>query len=84
MNEQRLVTMRELIKRLPFSRGHVYRLIREGKFPAPIKLGDRRVAWLEHEVEHGSLLASPSVTLDRPSPTPLDQWRSTSCLSTSW
>lgn len=51
MNGQRLVTMRELIKRVPFSRGHVYRLIHDGKFPAPIKLGDRRVAWLKHEVE---------------------------------
>ena len=51
MNGQRLVTMRELIKRVPFSRVHVYRLIRDGKFPAPIKLGDRRVAWLEHEIE---------------------------------
>lgn len=52
MNQQRLVTMPELIELVPFSRGHVYRLIREGKFPAPIKLGDRRVAWLEHELEH--------------------------------
>ena len=51
MNGQRLVTMRELVERVPFSRVHIYRLIRDGKFPAPIKLGDRRVAFLENEVE---------------------------------
>jgi predicted DNA-binding transcriptional regulator AlpA len=35
----------------PFSRRHTERLILEGKFPAPIKAGEHRVAWIEAEVD---------------------------------
>ena len=33
-----------------YSRGHVYRLARAGRFPTPIQLGPGRVGWLDHEV----------------------------------
>jgi prophage regulatory protein len=33
-----------------FSRGQIYDLMRAGKFPANIKLGGYRAAWLRHEV----------------------------------
>jgi hypothetical protein len=29
----------------------IYRLIAEGKFPAPIRIGPRRVVWLTDEIE---------------------------------
>lgn len=29
----------------------IYQLIKEGKFPRPIKLGARAVGWLEHEID---------------------------------
>ena len=29
----------------------VYRLIKEGKFPKPINMGERAVAWIEDEIE---------------------------------
>jgi prophage regulatory protein len=38
-------------------RGHVYtrrhteRLVKASKFPAPIKVGDHRIAWIEEEVD---------------------------------
>ncbi|MDP4984430.1 helix-turn-helix transcriptional regulator, partial [Pseudoalteromonas tunicata] len=32
------------------SRSSIYKKIAEGSFPKPIKLGDRAVAWLEHDV----------------------------------
>jgi prophage regulatory protein len=35
----------------PYSRQHTYRLIRDGKFPKPIKLGENRIAFSEDEVD---------------------------------
>lgn len=43
----------------PFTRRHTERLVKEGKFPSPIKAGVRRVAWIEAEVdEHNARLAA--------------------------
>jgi predicted DNA-binding transcriptional regulator AlpA len=45
----RIDQLREIF---PFSRPSIYRLIRAGKFPAPISLGGgRAVGWLRREVE---------------------------------
>ncbi len=38
-------------KRFPFTRVHTMRLVHSGKFPAPIRLGDRHIAWDENEVD---------------------------------
>jgi len=29
---------------------HIRRLVKDGKFPSPIRLGENRVAWIESEV----------------------------------
>ena len=31
--------------------GHIYELVAQGKFPAPIKIGPRASGWLSREVE---------------------------------
>jgi prophage regulatory protein len=33
------------------SRPHTYRLIRDGKHPRPIKIGDRAVGFIEDEID---------------------------------
>ena len=38
-------------QRVPYSRSEIYRLISLGKFPKPITLGERAVAWDMDEVE---------------------------------
>jgi prophage regulatory protein len=38
-------------KGIVWSRAHVYRLIRAGKFPQPLKLGEGTTAWLEEEID---------------------------------
>ncbi len=38
-------------KGIPFTRTHVWRLIKAGKFPAAVKVGERRLAWVENEVD---------------------------------
>jgi len=39
------------LKGVNYSRAHLFRLIRAGKFPAPIKLGENRNAFVETEVD---------------------------------
>ena len=36
--------------RVPYSETSIYRLMREGKFPKPLKVGARAVAWRSDEV----------------------------------
>jgi prophage regulatory protein len=47
----RLIRLRELVKLLSISRANVYRLMKMGKFPQPIKLAERTVAWRLSEIE---------------------------------
>lgn len=48
---QRMLTLRDVRDRTTFSKTHIYRLINAGTFPRPIKLGPRRVAFVEREVD---------------------------------
>lgn len=41
----------ELLARIPLSNQTIDRLVAEGKFPAPFRIGARAVAWKESEVE---------------------------------
>jgi prophage regulatory protein len=34
-----------------FSRQHLHRLIRAGKFPRPVKVGENTNAWVEPEID---------------------------------
>ena len=49
----KLLSMTELrtVKGVSYSRPHLFRLIKAGTFPRPIKLGENRNAWLEAEVD---------------------------------
>lgn len=43
---ERLLTMKELVDLyVRYSRSHIMRLIDEGKFPKPMRLGNARIAW---------------------------------------
>jgi predicted DNA-binding transcriptional regulator AlpA len=44
----------------PFTRVHTMRLVRDGKFPAPLHLSERRIAWSEAEIDahHAALAAN--------------------------
>ena len=47
----RVISWRELSEMIPFTRQHVLRLEKAGKFPRRLKLGQRRVAWVYAEIE---------------------------------
>jgi prophage regulatory protein len=38
-------------KGIPYSKVHLWRLEREGKFPRRVKLGENRHGWLESEID---------------------------------
>lgn len=49
--EQSLIRMPEAIRRTGYGKAWIYKLIADGKFPAPVKLGSRSIAFVESEVD---------------------------------
>lgn len=43
--EKRLIRIQEVSRRTGFGRAMLYRLMKEGEFPASVKLGRKSVAW---------------------------------------
>ena len=64
-NTDRLLRLREVQSRTALGRSSIYRMMRDGSFPEPLKVGVRPVRWRESEIE-GWLAARPRVTDDRP------------------
>jgi len=51
MERERLIALPEVKQRTSLGKTTIYERIAAGTFPRPVKLGERRVAWLESEVE---------------------------------
>ncbi len=47
----RLLRISEVVKTTGMGRSTVYRLVKENKFPRPVRLGARSSAWREDEVQ---------------------------------
>ena len=47
----RLIRLPEVLERTGYGKAWIYRLIRESRFPAPVKIGVRAVAFVESEVD---------------------------------
>jgi prophage regulatory protein len=50
LTRHRLIDLYEVVRRTGLSRSTIYNYISAGLFPRPRKLGLRRVAWLESDV----------------------------------
>lgn len=48
---KKLLSKRQVKEKVTYSFAHIDRLERAGKFPKRIQLGQRRVAWLEEEID---------------------------------
>jgi len=46
----RVLRINTVAERVQYHPVHVRRLVKAGKFPAPIRLGENRVVWAEDEV----------------------------------
>jgi len=47
----RLIRLPEVLHKTGYKKAWIYRLISENRFPKPIKLGSRAVAFIEGEIE---------------------------------
>lgn len=47
----KLIRLPEVIRRTGFGKTWIYTLIRAGKFPKQIKIGERAIAFIESEVD---------------------------------
>lgn len=45
------LNQKEVCKIIPFSRQHILRLEKKGKFPARVKLGEKRIAWRKSDID---------------------------------
>ena len=51
MERTTLLLLAEVMRRTTLGKTRIYQLVGEGSFPSPARLGARRVAWDEREVE---------------------------------
>lgn len=51
MTHERLIKLPDVCANVGLRKAGVYKAIREGRFPPPIKLGKRAVAWPESVVQ---------------------------------
>ena len=47
----RLVRLPELLNLVPLSKASIYRLVKAGTFPAPVRIGAHAVAWRWSDLE---------------------------------
>jgi prophage regulatory protein len=43
--DDRIIDPKELLERIPLDRSTIYRMVQEGRFPAPIQLTTCRIGW---------------------------------------
>ncbi|MEI7309690.1 AlpA family transcriptional regulator [Pectobacterium carotovorum] len=48
---QTLIRMTETMRRTGYSKAWLYRLINQERFPQPVKIGSRSIAFVESEVD---------------------------------
>ncbi|RKO79451.1 dipicolinate synthase [Pectobacterium parmentieri] len=46
-----LIRMSETIRRTGYSKAWIYKLIAQGRFPHPVKIGSRSIAFIESEID---------------------------------
>ena len=51
MEMDRVMRQKEVSRMIGFSRGHLYRMIAQKRFPEPFKMGRRAVGWKQSEVQ---------------------------------
>jgi len=50
-NQSRLISQREVMQRVPYGRTTIWKLIKQGRFPQPVKIGGNRVAFVDSEID---------------------------------
>lgn len=50
-SEIQILRLREVVKRVGLSKPSIYRFLKDGLFPKPIRLGERAVGWPASEID---------------------------------
>ena len=50
MSKNKFISIDEVLEKTTFGRSSLYAKIGEGLFPKPVKVGSRKIAWPEYEV----------------------------------
>lgn len=61
----RLLRREEVERRCCLGRATIYRWMRTGKFPTPIRIGPRTVRWVQREIDEW-IAARPRATGEKP------------------
>jgi prophage regulatory protein len=51
MDEIKLYRLRELSARIGLARSAIYQAVKDGRFPKPVRIGARAVAWRHADIE---------------------------------
>ena len=47
-----LLSLKQVMERIPLSKTEIYRRIQDGRFPQPVRIGMHRIAFSEVEIEN--------------------------------
>jgi prophage regulatory protein len=66
----RYLREQQVLARVPFSRPTLHRRVKAGTFPRPVKVGQRSIAWIEHEIDEwdARLVAERDAGAERDAP----------------
>ena len=48
---QSFIRLSEVLRRTGYSKAWIYRLLKENRFPRPVKIGSRPIAFVENEID---------------------------------
>ncbi|HBR3407338.1 TPA: AlpA family transcriptional regulator [Klebsiella pneumoniae] len=48
---QSFIRLSEVLRRTGYSNAWIYRLLKENRFPRPVKIGSRSIAFVENEID---------------------------------
>ena len=48
---QSFIRLSEVLRRTGYSKAWIYRLLKENRFPRPVKIGSRSIAFVENEID---------------------------------
>ena len=50
-NKLKILKLKQVTEKAAISRSSLYAKVKQGKFPAPVKLGERASGWIEDEID---------------------------------
>lgn len=52
MSQYNILKINDVTQKVKLKKSSIYAKVKEKRFPAPIKLGERSTGWIESEIDH--------------------------------